>query len=207
MGKGDQTRGTILDAALDVASTVGLEALSIGRLAERVGLSKSGLFAHFRSKEALQLEVLEHARADFIQGVVAPALGAPRGLPRLRALFDNWLAWGRGAPGREGGCVFLQAAAEYDDRPGEVRACLAASQRDWTGALERAAQQSVDEGHLAAGTDARQLAFELYGLMMSCHFHTRLLDEASAADRAVAGFERLLACHAAPSDSPAAERP
>ena len=97
MGKGDQTRGTILDAALDVASTVGLEALSIGRLAERVGLSKSGLFAHFRSKEALQLEVLEHARADFIQGVVAPALGAPRGLPRLRALFDNWLAWGRGA--------------------------------------------------------------------------------------------------------------
>lgn len=195
MSKGAETRGTILDAALDVASTVGLEALTIGRLAERVGLSKSGLFAHFKSKETLQIGVLEHARADFIQRVVAPALAAPRGLPRIEALFDRWLEWGRGAPGREGGCVFLQAAAEYDDRPGEVRDCLVASQRDWTEALQKAAALAVEEGHLGAQADPAQFAFELYGLMMSCHFHARLLSDRAAIERARAGFERLIASY------------
>jgi AcrR family transcriptional regulator len=195
MAKGEDTRGVILDAALNVASTVGLEALTIGSLAGQVGLSKSGLFAHFKSKESLQIHVLEHARADFVENVLAKALAQPRGVPRVRALFERWLAWGQGGPGREGGCVFLQAAAEYDDRPGEVRDCLVASQRDWTGALCRAAQIAIDEGHFAADSDPAQFAFELYGLMMSCHFHARLLSDRDAQKRANNGFERLLAAY------------
>lgn len=195
MSKGEETRGTILDAAMDVASTVGLEALTIGRLADRVGLSKSGLFAHFKSKEALQIEVLEHARADFVQRVVGPAFATARGLPRLRAMFEGWMAWGLERVNREGGCVFLQAAAEYDDRPGDVRDCLVACQRDWAEALERAARLAVEEGHLAAGTDPGQFAFEVYGLMMSAHYHDRLLGDPRASERARTGFERLIERH------------
>ncbi|MEL6715868.1 MAG: helix-turn-helix domain-containing protein [Planctomycetota bacterium] len=195
MTKGDHTRTLILEAGMNVAGVEGLEALSIGRLADRVGMSKSGLFAHFRSKEGLQLAVLAYTRDHFIQHVVVPAMSAPRGEPRLRALLDRWLAWG--APdadsSREGGCVFLQAAAEFDDRPGSVREAVAASQRDWIDALTRATAIAIEEGHLRADLDPAQFAFEMHGVILSFHFQRRLLDEPEALPRTRAAFERLLA--------------
>ena len=177
---------------MSVAATDGLEALSIGRLAGDVGLSKSGLFAHFRSKEKLQVQVLDFAREHFVAHVVVPALALPRGEPRVRALFENWLAWGA-SPERQGGCVFLQAAAEYDDRPGPVREFLVQTQRDWIETLVRAAELAAEEGHLRSDLDARQFAFELYAMIMAHHFYVRLLDDPDTESRTRTAFERLLA--------------
>ncbi len=191
MSKGADTRAAILDAGMSVAATEGLEALSIGRLADRVGLSKSGLFAHFRSKELLQLQVLGYAREHFVSHVMQPALGEPRGEPRIVALLENWLTWGS-SPERKGGCVFLQAAAEYDDRPGVVRDLLVQTQRDWRDALVRAADLAVEEGHFRAGLDTQQFAFEMYALIMAHHFYQRLLDDPVTPSRTRAAFERLL---------------
>ncbi len=188
--KGRETRSTILDAALQVARQEGLTALSIGRLAKDVGLSKSGLFAHFMSKETLQLEVLERGVEEILNVVVRPAIRLPRGEPRLRALFDNWLAWASGH--QEGGCVFLGAAVEYDDRPGKLREYLVKTQRDWTQTLARAAELAKSEGHLRADVDTDQLAFELYSTMMSFHLYHRLLGDPLAGSRARVAFERLL---------------
>ncbi|MEM8710576.1 MAG: TetR/AcrR family transcriptional regulator [Planctomycetota bacterium] len=189
--KGDRTRAAILQAGLEVASAEGLEAITIGRLADRVGLSKSGLFAHFQSKEQLQVEVLGHGREAFIQSVVVPALQAPRGEPRLRQLMHNWLGWNWSEESR-GGCVFLQAAAEYDDREGPVRDVLVQTQRDLLEFLIGGAQLCVDEGHLRKDTDPKQFAFELFALVMAHHFHIRLLEDPTAPERTQAGFERLM---------------
>jgi len=189
--KGDRTRVAILDAAFREASASGLEALSIGGLAGAVGISKSGLYAHFKSKEALQVQVLEHAREDFIRAVVAPAFCVTRGRPRIEALFDHWIAWDDTSD-RPGGCVFLQASAEYDDQPGPVRDCLVRIQKDWTGALERAAAIAMEESHFRADVDPAQFAFELYAIMMAYNFHTRLLGEEKAEDWARAAFSRLI---------------
>ena len=127
--KGERTRAAILDHALAAASERGLEGLSIGGLAKEAGLSKSGLFAHFSSKENLQIQVLETAVHRFVETVISPALRERRGIPRIRALFDNWLGWDRDA-GLPGGCIFISTANELDDRPGPVRDRLVAYQRD-----------------------------------------------------------------------------
>ena len=190
--KGEETRSTILDAALRMARLEGLDAISIGQLASRVGLSKSGLFAHFRSKEALQLQVLQLASSIFVDKVVRPALSAPRGVARLQAMFENWLSWADQGAGK-GGCVFLGAAIEYDDKPGTVRDFLVETQNDWIGTLARAVRIAREEGHLRAATDEQQLAFEIYGFMMAYHLYRRLLGDRTAAARARASFERLLA--------------
>ncbi len=188
--KGSETRSTILDAALQVARQEGLTALSIGRLAKNVGLSKSGLFAHFMSKENLQLEVLERGVEEILNVVIKPAVRLPRGEPRLRALFDNWIAWASGH--EKGGCVFLGAAVEYDDRPGKLRDYLVETQRQWTKTLARAAEIAKSESHLRADIDADQIAFELYSIMMSFHLYHRLLGDPLAGARARAAFERIL---------------
>lgn len=196
MSKGDETRAAILEAGVDVAAAEGLEALTIGRLADRVGMSKSGLFAHFRSKEALQLAVLEHGRVAFTRAVAAPALEEPRGEPRLRALVDGWLGWNsRGGRRKEpcGGCLFLQAAAEYDDREGAVRDALVQIQRDLQDFLTRAVALCVEEGHFRKTVEPEQFTFELYAMVMAHHFHARLLDDRRARDRAREGVERLFA--------------
>ena len=163
------------------------------RLAERVQLSKSGLFAHFANKQALQLEVLEHARGCFVEAVVMPALGLPRGEARLRGVVENWLTWA-GAPERAGGCLFIQAAADFDDRPGAVREAVAASQRDWVGALARAVQLGIDEGQFRPDSDPAQAAFELHALLMAHHVHARLLEDPTTPARTRAAFERQLSC-------------
>lgn len=189
--KGDKTRATILQAGLEVASAEGLEAITIGRLADRVGLSKSGLFAHFQSKEQLQLEVLEHGRRSFVEQVAVPALGDPRGEPRLRTLMKHWLGWNQATDAR-GGCIFLQAAAEYDDRAGPIRDRVVEIQRELIEFLVGGAKLCIEEKHFRTDVDAEQFAFELFSLVMGHHFYTRLLEDPAAPDRTRAGFERLM---------------
>jgi len=190
--KGERTRDAILDGALRLASELGLEGLSIGRLAEEMDLSKSGLFAHFGSKEDLQVRTLERAAARFEEVVVRPALEAPAGEPRVRALFERWLEWPRRVK-QPGGCIFVAAAAELDDRPGPARDRLVALQRAWLGTLAGAARRARDVGHFRRELDPEQFAFEAYAVALACHHHARLLRDPRAFERARAAFDRLVA--------------
>ncbi len=189
MGKGEQTRQAILDHALKLATQIGFEGLTIGRLADDLGLSKSGLFAHFKAKEELQLEVLRTAAERFIAEVVRPALAAPRGEPRLRALFDRWVAWERSLPG---GCPMVAASVELDDRPGRARDFLVQSQRDWLETLANAARAAVREGHFRDDLDCEQFAYELDGIMLAFHRTARLMKDPRARARAGVAFESLI---------------
>ncbi|MGH3758088.1 TetR/AcrR family transcriptional regulator [Actinophytocola sp.] len=193
MSKGEATREVILDAAGELARTVGFAGMSIGTLAASTRLSKSGLYAHFKSKETLQLQVLEHAKARFLREVVVPALAAPRGEPRVRALFENKLRWNS----QPGGCIFVAAASELDDQPGPVRDRVVRDQRDWLDTLAEVCRTGVTEGHFRADTDPAQLAFELDGVMLCHHTCERLLDDRTAGGRARTAFESLLARHRA----------
>ena len=197
MRKGEQTRTLILNEALTLASQVGLEGLSIGSLAGRLDMSKSGLFAHFGSKEDLQLLTLKQAQTLFFEQVFSPALKQPCGLPRLRALFSNWLAWLERSDDLPGGCLMLSASAEYDDRPGAVRDLLVAGQRELRGAIAKAIRLAIDEGHLKPQTDPWQLTFELFGIVLATHHDLRLLGDARALDRAGDALERLIEAHRA----------
>jgi AcrR family transcriptional regulator len=190
MTKGMETRQAVLDEAARVASRVGLGGLTIGSLAASTQLSKSGLFAHFQSKESLQLQLLEHTRARFIEVVVRPALAAPRGEPRIRELFSRWLAWDAGA--LPGGCLFVAASAEFDDQPGPVRDRIAQDQRDWMDTIATVFRTGVTEGHVRADADPEQFAYDLYGVMLAYHHASRLLGDPAAAARATRAFEALL---------------
>jgi AcrR family transcriptional regulator len=192
VGKGLQTREHIVDKALSVATQYGLDGLSIGGLASELGLSKSGLFAHFGSKEELQLQVLKAAATRFAEHVMRPAFVQPRGEPRVRALFENWLAWANDSS-LPGGCLFVAAATELDDKPGPPRDYLVEAQREWLGALAKAALLAMSEGHFRADLDADQFAFELNALTYGFNFSKRLLQDPNAEARARAGFERLIA--------------
>lgn len=196
MGKGEITRQAILDRAFVLSTKVGLEGLSIGQLAHDLSLSKSGLFAHFQSKEALQLQVVEHAAARFTDVVVRPALKAPRGAPRVRALLDRWILWGQRGD-EAGGCFFVAAAAEMDDRPGAVRDAVVASQRDLLELLAGTIRAAMVEGHFHAGVDPEQLAFELYGVILAWNHYGRLLGAPDAVERARRAVDAHLATAAA----------
>jgi AcrR family transcriptional regulator len=191
MGKGDITRQAILDHAVALASKVGLGGLTIGRMAEDLDLSKSGLFAHFQSKEALQLQTLEAGAARFVDTVVKPGLKAPRGEPRLRALFEHWCHWPKQCS-LHGGCLFVQSAAEYDDLPGPVRDLLVKLQKDWLDVLSNAARAASAEGHFRKDCDPEQFAHEVYGVMLMFHHASRLLADPHAARRARTAFEALI---------------
>ncbi len=191
MGKGDITRSTILDKALAMASQIGLEGLSIGTLAKETQLSKSGLFAHFNSKEELQLQVIQEAAERFIADVVQPALRQPRGEPRVKALFERWLEWAR-APYLPGGCLFLNTAQEFDDRPGAVRDLLVTYQKGWLNVLATAAQIAIAEGHFRADLEPVQFAHDLQSIYLGYHYFSRLLQDAAAETRTRAAFASLL---------------
>ncbi len=191
MSKGDATRAMILDVALATASKVGLEALSIGELAKEVGLSKSGLFAHFASKEDLQIEVVRKAIARFIELVISPALKRPRGEPRVRALFENWFDWSR-ASELPGGCLFIAVSSELDDQPGPLRDLLLASQKDWLGVIAQAARVAVEEGHFKSNLDAEQFAWQLDAFILGYHHSARLFRSKDAQKRAQRAFESLV---------------
>lgn len=198
MAKGEETRQAILARAFELSTVIGVSGLSIGRLAEATGLSKSGLFAHFGSKEALEVAVVGEASRQFVQDVMVPALREPRGVPRVRALFDHWLVWGT----RPGGCFFVGASAELDDRPGAPRDALVQSCKDWIDELTKAAQIAIREGHFRADLDAAQFAFEEYGVMLATHTFYRFLREPEALERTRVGFERLLAAAISPTYRP-----
>ncbi len=189
--KGQQTRAAILDAALALASQTGLEGLSIGALAEAMQMSKSGVFAHFGSREELQICVVREYHARFEEEVFFPAIRAPRGLPRLRGLFERWVR--RVSVEIDSGCIYISGAVEFDDRPGPVRDELASMVRAWHRALEQAIALAAGEGHLRADVDAQQMLFELHGLILALHHDARFLRSPGALDRARRGFERIVA--------------
>jgi AcrR family transcriptional regulator len=197
MGKGEHTRAAILEAALAQASEGGLESLTIGSLAERAGLSKSGLFAHFGSREELQLAALDAAAARFGETVFVPAMRARRGLPRLRALFENWLDWtARG--GLPHGCPMLAAATEFDDRPGPIRSAVVEHFARLERELRRAVELAVEQGHFRSDLDVAEIAFALLGIVLAYHHQARLFDAGAARSRARAAFERLVASASPP---------
>jgi len=189
--KGQQTRSAILEAALGLASHVGLEGLSIGALAEMTGMSKSGVFAHFGSREELQISVIREYHARFEDEVFHPSMRHTRGLPRLQALFERWVR--RVSMELDSGCIYISGAVEFDDRPGPVRDALADMVRAWHQALERAIELGVQAGHLRPDTDAGQFLFELHGLILALHHDARFLRNPGALERAQAGFLRIAA--------------
>lgn len=198
--KGQQTRAAILDAALGLASSAGLEGLSIGVLAEVMQMSKSGVFAHFGSREELQISVIREYHNRFEEEVFYPAIREPRGLPRLRALFERWVR--RVSVEVDSGCIYISGAVEFDDRPGPVRDALADMVRSWQDALGRAIRLAIEAGHLRADTDALQMLFEVHGLILALHHDARFLRIPGAVDRARHAFERIVLFYAQPSSAP-----
>lgn len=190
--KGARTKQGILDRAVDIASVEGLEGLTIGRLAEELEMSKSGLFAHFGSKEELQLATVEAARQRFVDEMFRPALQAPRGYPRLLAICRSWLAYiKRGV--FPGGCFFAAASFEFDGRPGPIRDAIVAAMDLWLDALEKAIRMAKEEGHLDRGVDVKQLAFEINAIFFGANFSYQMRDDKRAIGRAWKAIENRLA--------------
>ena len=188
--KGELTRAAILDTALQLAARNGLEGLTIGLLADQMQMSKSGVFAHFGSREDLQLEVIRLYHANFEQEVFYPSLAERRGLPRLQAMFGHWVD--RVSVEIASGCIYISGAVEYDDRPGELRDKLSEMVSTWQQALRRATVQAIECGDLNSDTDPDQLVFEMYGLILALHHDARFLKIRSSFDRAQSGFQRLI---------------
>ena len=197
MQKGQQTKAAIVEAALGLATQIGLEGLSIGVLAEVTQMSKSGVFAHFGSREELQISVIREYFGRFEQEVFYPALHAERGLPRVEALFHNWMK--RVAVEIQSGCIFISGAVEFDDRPGPVRDALASSVQTWLSALYRAVVLAKQCGHLHANADEQQMAFEIHGLILALHYEARFLKNPGSIERANRGFANILARYGAKS--------
>ena len=196
--KGEQTRVAILDEALKIASRLGLEGLTIGSLADATSMSKSGLFAHFGSREDLQLAVLEHAAQLYGEKVFVPVLKIERGLPRLRALFERWLDWTIES-GLPGGCIMISTAIEYDDRPGPIRDAAIANQHRGNAITQKAVRLAIEEGHLSPDTDPEQISFETLGIVLASHNHRRLLGDKEARKRALTAFDELISHNAVPA--------
>lgn len=188
--KGQQTKAHIVDMALHMATHHGLESLSIGGLAEAIGMSKSGVFAHFGSREELQISVVREYHQRFEQEVFYPAIQAPRGLPRLRAMFSNWMQ--RTTVELDSGCIYISGAVEFSEREGAVREALMTSFDAWHTALRRAIEQAQAEGHLSAEADSHQLLFEIHGLILALHYDVRFLLRPESIPRAWTGFENIL---------------
>ena len=188
--KGQQTKAAIVDTALGMAAQLGLEGLSIGAVADAMQMSKSGVFAHFGSREELQISVIREYHHRFEQEIFFPAMEMPRGLPRLRALFHSWML--RTSAEIDSGCLYISGAVEFDDRPGPVRDALASSVKTWLTALHRAVLQARDEHHLSKDIDATQMSFEIHGLILALHYEARFLKTAKSLNRAKQGFENIL---------------
>jgi AcrR family transcriptional regulator len=208
MRKGELTRAAILDVALGLASRDGLEGLTIGLLADKMNMSKSGVFAHFGSREDLQIEVLKLYHHHFEQEIFYPSMKEPRGLPRLQAMFARWVE--RVTVEIASGCIYISGAVEYDDRPGAIREELVGMVRAWQNALLRCVEQATEMKHLRADTDPQQLVYEMYGLVLALHHDARFLKRPGSVDRAQAGFERLIESYrnaaANPQEKPAARQ-
>ena len=192
--KGQQTRAIILEAALQLASHMGLEGLSIGALADVTKMSKSGVFAHFGSREELQIAVVTEYHAKFEEEVFFTAIREPRGLPRLRAMFENWVR--RVSVEIDSGCIYISGAVEFDDRPGPVRDALVTMVKAWHAALHKAIVLAQEVGHLKLDADVEQILFELHGLILSLHHDALFMRSPGALARARLGFERTVQFYA-----------
>ena len=191
MHKGQQTRAAILDAALTLASHMGLEGLSIGALADVTGMSKSGVFAHFGSREELQISVIREYHNRFEQEVFYPAMSSPRGVARLRAMFDNWMK--RTSIEIDSGCIYISGAIEFGDRTGLVRDALVSSVMTWHAAMKRAIEHCKELGQLRDEVSPEQMLFEIHGLILALHYEARFLQTPGSIDRAITGFNNILA--------------
>ena len=189
MTKGEETKTAILKAGLDMASRLGLENVTIGSLAKATKMSKSGLFAHFESKENLQIQILDYAGQAFSEHIVQPALMVPGGVARIKALFNNWIAW---SSQLEGGCIFVTASSDFKDRPGRVRDFLIKQQEGWLACLRRVAQSAVKAGDFREDIDSGQFAFEFYSLLLGFHLYYKLLKSTDIDERQEAGLEKLI---------------
>jgi AcrR family transcriptional regulator len=201
--KGAATREVIVSRALEIAAERGLDALTIGMLAEATGMSKSGVFAHFGSREDLQLAVLDGAAREFTEQVFVPALRERRGLPRLRAILERWMTRTL-ADGIRRACPIGAAAVEFDDRPGPVRERVLGYVLHLRREVARAVRMAVEHGDLVAGTDADQLAFELHALMTAFVLELKLFGPEAAESRVRASIARILGSLATPAAAPAA---
>ena len=188
MTKGNETKTAILDTALDMASELGLEGVTIGILAKATKMSKSGLFAHFQSKENLQIETLKHAGRIFAETVVVPALRTEAGLPRIRALVNNWVDW---ASRHTGGCVFVAASNEFSDRDGNVRSSLLRQQKAWIRTLRKVTQSAIKTGDFREDCDCDQFVFELYSLLLGFHLYHHLLHSEGIETRQAVALDQL----------------
>lgn len=194
MGKGEQTRQLIVDRALTMAQRLGLEQVTLGALADELALSKSGLFAHFKSKEQLQLEVVKEVVERFTRIVILPALTKERGSPRVQQLFEGYVEWMRApASSTQSGCILMAMSYEYDDRPGPVRDALVKAQHDWIDSVARVAKSGVGAGEFRADLDPKLFAFELDGILQSFHRALKLLQDERAETMARKALARLLA--------------
>jgi AcrR family transcriptional regulator len=202
MRKGELTRAAILDVALDLASRDGLEGLTIGLLADRMNMSKSGVFAHFGSREDLQIEVLKLYHRRFEQEVFVPSMSEPRGVMRLKAMYARWIK--QVSVEIASGCIYISGAVEYDDRPGAIREELVAMVQAWQSALLRCVNQAIETGEFKPGTDAAQMVYEMYGLILALHHDARFLRMPGSVERARLGFERLLEAYQTPPSDRAA---
>ena len=180
----------ILESGLDMASQLGLEGVSIGALAKKTDMSSSGLFAHFQSTENLQIEILDSAARIFSEDVIVPALATEAGIPRIKALVNNWIEW---SDNLTGGCIFVTASTDYSDRPGKVRKCLLGQQEDWIACLCRIAESAIKVGDFREGIECEQFAFDLYSLLLGFHLYDKLLDDSETKKRQEIALERLLA--------------
>ena len=185
------TLAAILDTALSMAAADGLESLTVGEVAKRLGLSKSGVFSRIGSREALQKGVIAEYDRRFLQDVFTPAMREPRGLPRLNAIVRLWLQRARDVEIRQG-CIYCAGAFELDDRDGPLRDTLLEGVQRWRGALKRTVIQAIDAGHLRPDTDADQLVFEIDGLFVALMRDARFLRDPRAADRAWLAYERVI---------------
>lgn len=192
--KGEETRAAILAVAVEQASAGGFESLTIGSLAEKTGMSKSGLFAHFGSKLDLQIAALDEAARQFSEAVMLPAMKAPRGLKRLRAIFDGWISWPQRAS-LPGGCPVDAATREYQHQPGPMRDAVIERQKQLGREMSKAVHMCIETGELRADTDAGQVAFEMFGIILASYRTEPMLGSAEADRRARAAFDRLVQQH------------
>jgi AcrR family transcriptional regulator len=188
--KGEQTRALILDHALHHAAVHGFEAITIGTLAERTGLSKSGLFAHFGSKEELQVATLDEAVRRYNQAAFLPALAAPRGLKRLTSMFEHWIAWTE--TGELTACPMMAAAGEFDRREGPMRDAIEAHMRRLHLETAKSVEMVIKTGEFSTDTDPEQFAFELFGVIATFYRSRNLFRDPLATDRARSAFARMV---------------
>jgi AcrR family transcriptional regulator len=193
-GKSELTLAAIVDTALDMVAESGMESLSIGEVAVRLNMSKSGVFSRVGSREALQLAVLAEFDRRFLQDVFAPAMRAPRGLPRLNALMHNWIERARRVDMKTG-CLYVAGAFEYDDVQSPMRDELLGHTLKWRQQMRRAVQMAVDERHLRSDTDPDQLVFEIYSLMVGLMHDARFLRDNKALQRVQSAYERLISTY------------